>query len=174
MMSQSDQDAQYLALAYVQATRSPDPSTQNGALVVRRDEILGKAHTRFPDGIANSKIRWNDRSWKYRLAVHAEANACLCALRAHGDAVIGATLYCPWYACTECAKTIIQSGIGRIVGHGDARRFSAVHSPQWTPSIMDALDMFAEAGVACEWVDGPIVGAPTIRMSEQIFDPRRC
>lgn len=163
-------DLAWLQFAYRRAVRSPDPSTKNGAAVVHNNRLLGMGNNEFPVGIKNSKERWADRSTKYRLVAHAEAMACIRALESHGGKTRGATLYCPWYACVECAKTILLAGIGRIVGHADLQQFAQEHNPAWTETTNFALEMFSEAGVVCEWIRGP-VDAPRILMGGVLFNP---
>jgi dCMP deaminase len=162
--------ASALGVAYAQAHRSPDPSTQNGAVVVVDGTIVGVGCNRFPAGIAETAERWNDRPTKYAHVVHAEVAATIDALRHHAD-IESATLYVVWYACTDCAKVIIASGIRRVVGHEDHRRFAEEHHPGWTDSITTALAMLGEAGVECDWHSGPVDAEP-VRISGQLFDPR--
>lgn len=164
-------DTTWLALAYTQAARSIDPRTQNGAILVKDDALLAVSWNKFPAGIENRPERWNDREAKWRYVAHAEESVCITGLRIHGSRVVNSTLYCPWYACTECAKAIIQSGIARIVGHTAVRRFAEQASPDWTLSTRHALEMLDESGVTCDWVDGAVPGAPSVRIGGQLFDP---
>jgi len=134
---------------------SPDPSTKNGAVLVGVDgSVLAYGVNRFPIGVAEKTSRLIDKETKYRLIVHAENGAIFNAAR-HGKMVFGATLYCPFYACSECAKAIIQSGIKRVVGHAQLMALAVKHTV-WTKSIVNAWDMLHEAGVQCCLYDGTI------------------
>lgn len=146
--------------AYTYANeRSPDPSTKNGSVLISPDgTIIAYGVNKFPEGIAETESRLADKPTKYRLVVHAENGAIFDAAK-HGKRVDGATLYCPFYACTECAKAIIQSGIKRVVGHAHLMSLASDHTT-WVQSIIDAWNMMHEAGVECVLYDG-IVGITT-------------
>ncbi len=163
-----------LLLAYQEATKSPDPSTQNGALVVAQNgdatSILGGGCNRFPHGVTSSAERWNDRALKYKLVHHAERSALGRAMRnqrvPHLD---GHTLVCPWAACTECAKQIIEDGITTLVIHKQAHDRTPPASV-WMDDIVIAHMALREAGVNIITFDG-VVGAPPIRHSGQYWNP---
>lgn len=135
--------------------RSPDPSTRNGSVLIGSDgEVLTYGVNKFPDGIAETTSRLLNKQTKYRLVVHAENSAVFNAAK-HGKMTCGATLYCPFYACSECAKAIIQSGIVRVVGHAQLMIIAADHTT-WVQSIIHAWDMLHEAGVECCLYEGNI------------------
>lgn len=161
-------DADYLALAYQQAAEtSDDPATKNGSVLASlHGEIEGYGSNHFPPGIAVTPERL-ERPLKYDYILHAEETACVDA----GHKARGGTLYCPWYACTSCAKTIIAHGVARVVGHDAVKVFGEQHSPGWTESIRLALEMLSEAGVQCHWHSGPVPNAPSIIIGGHTFDP---
>lgn len=164
-------DKEGLRIAYNAAASSPDPSTQNGAVIVRKDMhdvILSTGCNDFPPGIKQIPERWEDRTLKYEYVCHAEVSAIL---GAQHFGIVGTTLYVPWYACTNCAKYAILAGIKRIVGHQQVRDFAEAHNPGWSKSVALGLDMLDEAGVMCSWYDGPVPAAPTIRIAGREFDP---
>lgn len=103
-------DAWYLEIAKTVSTKSKDPSTKVGAVIVRDHRPLGFGYNGFPRGIADEEERW-ERPEKYEHVVHAELNAIL---NVQGSCE-GATLYTTHFPCGECAKAIIQSGILRVV-----------------------------------------------------------
>jgi dCMP deaminase len=150
-------DGRFLKLAYAHGNAtSPDPSTKNGAVLVDRDgRIISYATNRFARGVEATKARLDDRPTKYRMVVHAENGAVFNAARC-GKSTKDATLYCPFYSCSECAKAIIQSGIRRVVGHAQIMVVAAEHKA-WTESICHGWEMMHEAGVECILFDG-IVG----------------
>ena len=142
--------------AYTYANeRSPDPSTKNGAVLICSDgTFIALGVNKFPEGVAETESRLTDKSTKYRLVVHAENSAIFNAAK-HGKKVNGATLYCPFYACSECAKAIIQSGVKKVVGHAQLMALASDHTT-WVQSIIDAWDMMHEAGVECVLYDGTV------------------
>lgn len=109
-------DKRFMRLARDIATWSKDPSSKIGAVIVNDERrILATGYNGFPRGIADSDDRLNDREKKYSMIVHAELNALMNALYA-GVSVKGATLYVYGLPiCSDCTKSVIQSGIARIV-----------------------------------------------------------
>ena len=106
-------DSYFLRIAAVAASKSKDPSTQVGAVIVRPDRtIVSVGYNGFPRGVADTPERLNDRPTKYSLVVHAEMNAILSAR----ESLEGYTLYTvPFMPCDRCFVHVIQSGIKRVV-----------------------------------------------------------
>lgn len=158
--------------AYSVAKGSPDPSSQNGALLVNDSTgtILARACNDFPDGIKHTKERWNDRKLKYPLVDHAEASVLLTAFRRgvfDDYSISEVTMICPWAACTSCAKHIIGFGLKRVIAHKQGMYYN--HGP-WEEDTKLAHMMFEEAGVSYELYDG-LVGDIAIRRNGEIFIP---
>ena len=109
-------DIRFLKLAKEISTWSKDPSSKIGAVVVNDDRrILATGYNGFPRGIEDSDERLNDREEKYPRIIHAELNALMNALYS-GVSVKGATLYVYGLPiCSDCTKSVIQSGIKRVV-----------------------------------------------------------
>lgn len=154
ILTTSMEDGYFLKLAYEHGNAtSPDPSTRNGAVLVTSDnKIITYATNQFARGIAETRSRLNDRPTKYRLVVHAENGAIFNAAR-HGKSTENAILYCPFFACSECAKAIIQAGIKRVVGHAQLMIIASTHNA-WTESIRYGWEMMHEAGVECALYSG--------------------
>lgn len=106
-------DQYFLRIASVAASKSKDPSTQVGAVIVRPDKtIVSVSYNGFPRGVADTLERLNDRPTKYSLVVHAEMNAILSAR----ESLNGYTLYTvPFMPCDRCFVHVIQAGIKRVV-----------------------------------------------------------
>ena len=93
----------YMAEAYRAATGSPDPSTQNGAVLLCGDVAISGCNE-FPKGV--SAEHWHgEKEGKYARVVHSEVSVLLNAAKL-GVATAGSTLVCPWAACSNCAKHI--------------------------------------------------------------------
>lgn len=145
-------DNHFIRLAYKHArAESTDPSTQNFALIVdpRDNCIISQGPNRFPKGVKETEARWQ-RPLKYSYVEHAERNAIYAAAR-QGISTLKTIMYCPWFACADCARGIIECGISEVVGHN-----AAIHKtrPDWQKSIDAALDMLCEAGVKLRFVEG--------------------
>ena len=148
------------------AKESPDPSTQNGAILISADgEMLSAEVNRFPDGVKETPERWQ-RPLKYKIIEHAERNAIFAAGRA-GIKTDGLIMVACWATCTDCARAIIQSGIKLLVTHKQAYD----RSPEsWKTDIDLALQMLKEAGVEVVMYDGEI-GVKRLRHSGELWNP---
>jgi dCMP deaminase len=157
----------YLIMAYKQAAKSPDPSNQNGAIIVLEEEIVTTGYNTFPDGIEINQDRLNDRDTKLKYIEHAERWAVLkaCTLE---KSLYGATMYCPWAACSDCARAIIISGCKKLVVH---RPRMDTTPERWKASVDEALKMLNEAGVVVEYFDDPIPEAPEIMVNGSKWQP---
>ena len=113
-----------MALAFLSAQRSKDPSKQVGACIVSPARIiLGIGYNGFPRGCADSRLPWAKRateggalSTQYPYVCHAEMNAIL---NKNAACVGGATLYVTMFPCNECSKLLIQAGIREVVFYED-------------------------------------------------------
>ena len=145
---------------------STDPNTQNGAILVSKSgTVLGAEANHFPYKIMETDERW-ERPLKYKYVEHAERNIILYAAKM-GIATLGKKIYCPWYACTDCARAIIQAGIGEVVGH----QTTIDNTPErWMGEIELALSMLTEAGVKYRFVKGEL-GDVEIRFNGEILRP---
>ena len=109
-----------MRIAHVIADRSKDPSTQAGAVIVDKNNIvLGLGYNGFPKGIDNTKFTWEREgdfiNTKYAYVCHAEENAVYNANK-NTD---GGKIYCTLFPCNECSKTIIQNGIKEVIYETD-------------------------------------------------------
>ncbi len=161
---------QYLTWAYRTAAHSPDPSTQNGA-VIAIPHSAGVAEliedcNRFPTFVECTPERL-ERPIKYAFIEHAERNAIYKAAR-FGHALNGLTMYCPWFACADCARGIIQSGITRVIGHKKMFDQTPEH---WKESIANAFTMFKEAKVEFELIECDLPEAPKILFNGELWQP---
>ena len=136
-------DEDFLRIAYKCAKwLSDDTNTKNGAVLATRsgDYIPGANH--FPDGVEVTPERL-DRSCKLDYMIHAEADVIFEAAR-RGVSTLGATLYCPYAACCNCAQAIVAAGITRVVSH---KGIHDLTPERWQKSINIGHKMFEEAGV---------------------------
>jgi dCMP deaminase len=144
-------DVDYLKMAYDAARKSPDPSTQNGAVIPY--EACGQlqvltACNEFPEGVETTPERLQ-RPLKYNFIEHAERSVVYKAAK-YGIALTGKTMYVPWFACSDCARAIIRSGVKRVVGH---KRMLDATPPHWKESIAHAMTMLKEAGIQMDLIE---------------------
>ena len=126
----------FFGLCDINASKSKDPSTKVGAVVVRPDNtIASMGWNGFPRGVADI---YEDREHKLLRTVHAELNAILNAR----EPLRGYTLYVsPLFPCSNCAAAIIQAGIKCVNARMGQPR------DEWAKSFNAAQDMFRYAGV---------------------------
>ena len=107
-------DEYFMGVAMLAARRSKDPSTQVGACIVSKDNIIiSTGYNGMPKGCSDDEFPWDreGEQTKYPYVVHAELNAIL---NANGRDLRGSKIYVALFPCNECAKAIIQSGIREI------------------------------------------------------------
>lgn len=143
-------DIEYLRLAcQFAAETSDDLRTQNGAVLAMKDGepidyLIGA--NRLP-----SHIHGGGRLFapaKYLFIEHAEREVIYTAARL-GVQTDGATLYCPWFACCDCARAIIGAGIKEVVG---LAILDVLTPERWRANVQTALQMLIEARIGTRWV----------------------
>lgn len=133
-------DNYYITLAELVASKSKDPSTKVGCVIVGPDnEIRSTGFNGFPRGVHEEDYqiiddkytspslndivevtgineRW-ERPAKYEWVEHAERNAVYNAARI-GVSLKGCRAYLNWEPrpCIECCKGFIQAGIIEVIG----------------------------------------------------------
>lgn len=134
-------DKRFLELAKHVAEWSKDPSTRVGCVIANDEKkVVALGYNGFPKGIADTPERLNDRELKYRIMIHGEINALLNAQHSVRDA----TLYLwPMFACENCIKMLIQSGITRIVYPAASEELRS----RWGESLEFAEKLAEEAGL---------------------------
>ena len=152
----------FLDLAEHIAEWSHDPRTKVGAVIVdEQKRVVSMGYNGFPRGVNDSDERYNDRSTKHLFVCHAERNA----LDNAPHSVQGCTMYVPLIPCNECAKSIIQNGISKVVSYKTNREDTF----NWNITRI----MFEEAGVLLEETEreiNPYAGQPWLRTYDGKLD----
>jgi dCMP deaminase len=145
-MAKSNWDRKFMEMAVLVASWSKDPSTKVGCVIADSDHAqLSEGFNGFPRGIADDG-RLQQRELKYRLIVHAEANAIAAAAR-NGHSLKGSTAYVTFTPCAQCAALLIQAGVSRVVS------VKGIVPDRWKADCDLSLAMFHEAGIAYEELD---------------------
>jgi dCMP deaminase len=134
-------DEWLLGLAEYISTRSKDPSTKCGAVIVRPDNtITATGYNGFPRNIDDAAHLLLNREEKYKRMIHAEMNA----LDNARERLTGCTLYThPFLTCERCAVHVIQAGIVKVV----APPPSLEALERWHHSFTLARTLYREAGI---------------------------
>lgn len=138
----TDWHKRFLDLCEHVATWSKDPSTKLGSVIVDdKKRIVSVGYNGFPRGVEDFEERYEDRPTKYLFVAHAERNA----LDNAPMMVDNCTMYVTLLPCNECAKSIIQKGITKVVTYRPTREDVF----NWNIT----LTMFKEAGVDVIYID---------------------
>jgi dCMP deaminase len=110
-------DEYFMGVSILSGMRSKDPSTQVGACIIDDDKkIVATGYNGAPRGIHDRDFPWSREGdfldTKYAYVCHAELNAILNATK---ESLKDCTIYVALFPCNECAKSIIQSGIKKVV-----------------------------------------------------------
>jgi deoxycytidylate deaminase len=151
---------------HIASKHSTDPRTQVGAALV------------VPGGGGVVVASWNRVPERVRvtgcnLAVdcknfcteHAERSVIFKAMK-NGIPTEKLHMYCTWASCAECARAIVEFGVGRVV---TLRRLVENTHPNWEPSIMSGLQMMKDSGVDVVGWSGDLGSSESIRFSDRIF-----
>ena len=129
-------DEYFLDIAELISTRSKDPSTKVGAVIVRDKVILSTGYNGFVRGVNDNIPERYNRPEKYLWTIHAEENAILNAARC-GTKLGGSTLYIyPMHPCSKCASFIAQAEIKDVVIR------NTVENPRFADSFKKASEIF--------------------------------
>ena len=144
-------DEYFLDIAELVSTRSKDPSTKVGAVIVRDKTILSTGYNGFARGVNDNIPERYDRPEKYLWTIHAEENAILNAGRI-GIKTEGASLYVtPMHPCSNCALSIVQSGIKEVIFK------KSIENPRFEKSFEKAAEIFNACNILVRIPDTPMV-----------------
>jgi len=108
-------DEYFLQISDLVASRATCPRLKVGAILVKDRKIISTGYNGAPKGIPDcTEVGCLMRDGHCVRTVHAEMNAVTQAAF-HGASASGATLYANWLPCYNCAKTLINAGIVKIV-----------------------------------------------------------
>ncbi len=137
MANQNKLDERYLAMAKEWSKMSHAKRKKVGCLIVKDEQIISDGYNGTPSGFNNDceevfytcdeRDFYRDQEWQldvgkdkfYKLktkpeVLHAESNALMKLARSTNSSE-GATIYCTYSPCFDCAKLIVQSGVKRFV-----------------------------------------------------------
>ncbi len=143
-------DSWFMRHVYLAASKSKDPRTKIGAVLVKDKRIISNGYNGFPSKVVDSEERYNNKELKYQFICHGESNAVLKCAR-FGISSLGSTIYTQGIPCDSCCKAIIQGGVSEIVFHKQWPNL--IHSKKWVDSIAISKIMIVEAGVILRQVD---------------------
>lgn len=152
--------------SYDQAMKSPDPSTQNGAVLITQDDQLAFGHNNFPLGV-DPKYWEGSKDDKYARVCHAEVSALLDAARL-GFSTERSILVCGWAACSNCAKYISLAGVKTLVRHPYGDNTTGTH---WLDDCMIGDEIMKAAGVEIIEIPPADTWQGTLRRNGELWRP---
>lgn len=103
----------YMNLAEVVKTRSLDPKTQVGSVLVslKDKRIISTGYNSIPAGLDDNSIDWSNRGYIHTIVVHSEMNTILYANSRFEDSV----LYTTMSPCCDCMKLLSCAKIKKVI-----------------------------------------------------------
>ena len=112
MSKEREWDEYFMNIAEVVATKSKDPSSKMGCVIVDPNKrVVSMGYNGLLQGADESKMTLSERPMKYYFAIHSEMNAVIFAR--HN--LTGCTVYNRVATCENCLKYCLQAGIKRFV-----------------------------------------------------------
>jgi dCMP deaminase len=143
----------FLQGVYWVASKSKDPKTKIGAVIVKDNRIISTGYNGIPSGVDDNEQPRHDRPEKYKWYEHGERNAIYTAAK-YGISTNTAILYTNALPCVDCARGIIQSGITKVFIHKQFNDLcNSIKREQWTGHDDVTFTMFNESGVEVHLVD---------------------
>lgn len=132
-----------MVLAETVASWSKDNGHKCGAVIVREDirDVVAFGYNGLPRGMDDSNNFFTEKPEKYVFTEHAERNAIYNAAR-KGSLTNGTTMYVNWFPCADCARSIVQAGIIRVVCKPPVSS-----NPIWNESFQHAESILRNCGV---------------------------
>lgn len=112
-------------MAHLVASRSKDPSTQVGTVLVMNNQLVSSGYNGMPAGAPETPEVW-ERPLKYDLVLHSEINAVGQAAQ-KGAVCWGATAYVTHFPCLGCAKALVAAGVQEVVYSGLVKGWDDEH-----------------------------------------------
>lgn len=143
----------FLQGVYWIASKSKDPKTKIGAIIVKENRIISTGYNGIPHGV-NDNISWrHERPEKYKWFEHGERNAIYSAAK-YGISTENAVLYTNAMPCADCARGVIQAGIKQVYVHKQFTDLTeSIVRDQWKGHHIATASMLNEAGVGFFEVD---------------------
>jgi len=138
-----DWDEYFFRLMYLVSSKSPDPRTKIGAVLVRDKSIIATGYNGFAKGVKDCNERYKDREQKINFICHAEFNSIVISAR-FGISTKDCKIYTNGIPCNNCSKALIQGGVSEIIVHKQWPEFT---NKNWVESVKISKIMLQESGI---------------------------
>lgn len=109
-------DELFMRHVYLIASKSKDPRTRIGAVLVRDRHVISEGYNGLPIGVCDHIQERVERPEKYFWFEHAERNSIFVCSR-FGIATKNSVIYTQGIPCADCTRAVIQAGILEVVVH---------------------------------------------------------
>jgi dCMP deaminase len=116
-------DEYFISLTLLLAARSPSKRLKVGSVIVNDNRIISSGYNGFPASTPHISIIKDNHEIN---TIHAEINT-ICDAAKRGVSIEGATIYINYFPCIYCTKSIIASGIKKVVYYRDYHNDDLVH-----------------------------------------------
>lgn len=158
------------------ANDSDDLSNQNAACLIDCIGVISvPVANMIPPTVEKKEERIKVRPTKYDFIEHAERGAIYDAAR-KGICLEGATMICPWVACSDCSRAIVLSGIKTVVTHKQRNEMTSlgrdkivdVTTDRWVKPISNGMIILQEGGV--EVIEIDFKAGMKVLINEQLME----
>jgi dCMP deaminase len=143
-------DVYFMRLSYEVATKSKDPSTKFGAVLVKNKRAISFGYNGLPPGVQDLPERLQPPI-KYKWITHAEKNAIACAAR-FGIGIESSSLYIFAMPCAQCASMLSTSGIIEVIIHRPASIIFSKNSKYGEDDDISKL-IFKESNIKLRYIE---------------------
>jgi dCMP deaminase len=146
-------DELFMKDVYNYASKSKDPRTKIGAVLVIKGHSPLRGFNGIPAGVEDTEERLT-KPEKYFWIEHAERNVINMAAKL-GYSTSGGILYTQGMPCVDCARGIVNCEIKEIVLHQQWESISTecVEGRPWAEHYWRSGVMFKEAGISVRYLD---------------------
>lgn len=158
---------QAMTAAWEAAAESPDPSSQNGAIILANDHVQASRGFNHVPNVSAEELADMPRDEKHRRVIHAEHHAISEAWFFNPASL--ATLVALWAPCRHCASTIIMADFTRLVVN---QRHLDLTPERWTHEVAAGTADCQAAGIEVMAYHGPIDSKQQLRFDGMTIHPR--
>ena len=116
-------DEYFVSLSLLLASRSPSTRLKVGSVIVKDNRIISAGYNGFPSSTPHTSIMKEGHEIN---TIHSEINS-ICDAAKRGVSIEGSTIYINYFPCIYCTKSIIASGIKKVVYYKDYHNDDLVH-----------------------------------------------
>ncbi len=148
-------DELFMRHAYLISSKSKDPRTKIGAVLVRDRRVISEGYNGLPMGVCDHFFPERDeRPEKYFWYEHAERNSVYVCAR-FGHKTEGSIIFTQGVPCSDCTRAIIQAGIVEVVVHTQWENYEQqFYREKWLESGKRSNQMLKEAEIPVRRFDG--------------------